>query len=98
MKLLMNNIESAAADQQPIYIHGYKVSVFDVSAETAKDYKDATGEEEFEPDCTHTQFDITFVDEAGIRRGLVEIGFEENTINEQPEDEDLLIAAELAEE
>ena len=95
MKLLINEIEIAAQEVGPKHIHGYKVSVFDVSEKTASEFKAETGED-FEADCSHVKYEICFVDECGVRRALVLIGFEENVIDEGLGDEESMISAGFA--
>jgi len=96
MKLLMAEIEARSKETDPFYVHGYKVSVYDVVDKTVIDYKTDTGLDEFDPDCTHAKFEIYFVDETGINRGIVSIGFDDNIVNSNLGDSDLLIAAGLA--
>ncbi len=94
--LNINEISVRAEEKEPFYVHGYKVSVFDVTEQTVKEHKEATGEDVFEADCTHTQYEICFVDECGVNRGLVQVGFENNIINEQLGQDDLMISAGFA--
>lgn len=82
MKLDMNKIECAAQSSEPEHVHGYKVSVFDVS------HADA-----LQTENTNIQYHIHFIDECGAFSALIEIESEGNIIHEMIGDKDLLIAA-----
>ncbi|NQZ55877.1 MAG: hypothetical protein HRT88_00160 [Lentisphaeraceae bacterium] len=73
----LSAIQSAAHSDKPIFIDGYKVSVFDDTSKTKKEWSEATGEdvEDFEPDCSDVAYGIYFVDDAGLTRKTISIGY-----------------------